>query len=499
MGIELKQNLRQTQSLLLSPQIQQAIKILTLGRAELQEYVSEELKENPCLEESANKTNEGLGTAAEIAVGTGVSSFESAQSGEMGQTSAGDFDPSLADLGQALMSAIGSSDHYSNNNENPEYAEFDTPLYDKMGRQSSSLHDEIEEQLRMMHLTDHELSCALTVLQYVNDDGYFSSNLQDVASENSVELDDCLSGLQAIQRCEPTGVGARDLQECLLLQIRAQSEIPALVERIVSDYWTELERVDIKKIARGLKADLEDVKDAINFIRSELDPKPARQFGDGENHAVEPDVYIFMRAGQWVVSLNEDGLPRLKVSKEYEKLIESISNKGRSPQQSELKNFVNTRIKSAKWLVRALAERNKTILRVTEVITARQSEFLERGVEFLRPMTLKNIAEELGLHESTISRTTTNKYVQTPQGLFELKYFFNSAMAKNSGEQLASETIRVWVADMIRNEDAAKPLSDQDIANVIATTKNLNVARRTVAKYREGMGIPSSSHRVRKF
>jgi RNA polymerase sigma-54 factor len=499
MGIELKQNLRQTQSLLLSPQIQQAIKILTLGRAELQEYVSEELKENPCLEESANKTSESLGTAAEIAVGTGANSFETSQSGEMANGSAADFDPSLADLGQALMSAIGSSDTSSSYNENPEYAEFDTPLYEKMGRQSSNLHDEIEDQLRMMHLTDHELSCALTVLQYVNDDGYLSCPLTEVASENSLEADDCLSGLQAIQRCEPTGVGARDLQECLLLQIRAQSEIPALVERIVSDYWTELERVDIKKIARGLKADLEDVKDAINFIRSELDPKPARQFGDGDNHVVEPDVYIFMRAGKWVVSLNEDGLPRLKVSKEYEKLIESISIKGRSPQQSELKNFVNTRIKSAKWLVRALAERNKTILRVTEVLTARQSEFLERGVEFLRPMTLKNIAEELGLHESTISRTTTNKYVQTPQGLFELKYFFNSAMAKNSGEQLASETIRVWVAEMIRNEDAAKPLSDQDIANVIATTKNLNVARRTVAKYREGMGIPSSSHRVRKF
>jgi RNA polymerase sigma-54 factor len=490
MGIELKQNLRQTQSLLLSPQIQQAIKILTLGRAELQEYVSEELKENPCLEESANKGNEGLASAAEIAVGAGSSNSDAVHSGEMAQGSAGDFDPSLADLGQALMSAIGSSNSSSNYNENPEYAEFDTPLYEKMGRQSSSLHDEIEEQLRMMHLT---------VLQYLNDDGYLSCSLAEVATENSLESDDCLCGLQAIQRCEPTGVGARDLQECLLLQIRAQSEIPALVERIVSDYWTELERVDIKKIARGLKADLEDVKDAINFIRSELDPKPARQFGDGNNHVVEPDVYIFMRAGKWIVSLNEDGLPRLKVSKEYEKLIDSISNKGRSPQQSELKNFVNTRIKSAKWLVRALAERNKTILRVTEVLTARQSEFLERGVEFLRPMTLKNIAEELGLHESTISRTTTNKYVQTPQGLFELKYFFNSAMAKNSGEQLASETIRVWVADMIRNEDAAKPLSDQDIANVIATTKNLNVARRTVAKYREGMGIPSSSHRVRKF
>lgn len=499
MGIELKQNLRQTQSLLLSPQIQQAIKILTLGRAELQEYVSEELKENPCLEESSKKISESLGTAAEIAVGSSASSFDTAISGEMGQTSVGDFDPSLADLGQALLSAIGSSDSHSTYPVNGESVEFDTPLYDKMGTQSSNLHDEIEDQLRMMHLTVHELSCALTMLQYVNDDGYLAVSLAEVASENSLEADDCLNALHAIQRCEPTGVGARDLQECLLLQIRAQDEIPPLVERIVSDYWTELERVDIKKIARGLKAELEDVKDAINFIRSELDPKPARQFGDSNNHVVEPDVYIFMRNGQWVVSLNEDGLPRLKVSKEYEKLIDSISTKGRTPQQSELRNFVNTRIKSAKWLVRALLERNKTILRVTEVLAARQSEFLERGVDFLRPMTLKNISEELGLHESTISRTTTNKYVQTPQGLFELKYFFNSAMAKNSGEQLASETIRVWVAELIRNEDASKPLSDQEIANVIATTKNLNVARRTVAKYREGMGIPSSSHRVRKF
>ena len=507
MAIEFKQNLRQSQNLLLSPQIQQAIKILTLGRSELQEFVSEELKENPCLEESSTKSESSehfdAPSSQSPAVGTFGGDVQSLDSGFSSEVRAGDSEPNLADLGEALISAVsggaaefGESPLSGHRSEN---GDFDVPLYDNIRHGSSDLHDEIENQLRVMHLTDHELECALTVLQYVNDEGYVSTGLDEIARENDLEIFDYEHGLELIQRCEPTGVGARNLQECLLLQLRAHPEIPALAERIVRQFWAELERVDIHRIARSLRVDLEDVKEAIRYIRSELDPRPARQYGESQNQIVEPDVYVFLRDGRWIVSLNEDGLPRLRVSKHYEKLINQIAGGTRSKQNTEVRQFVSSRIKSAKWLVRALAERNKTILRVTEVIAARQAEFLEKGVEGLKPLTLRQVADELGLHESTISRTTTNKYVQTPQGLFELKYFFNSAMTRDNGEQLASETIRVWVGELIRSENPGKPLSDQEIANTIGKSKNVPIARRTVAKYREALGLPSSSQRVRKF
>jgi RNA polymerase sigma-54 factor len=496
MGIELKQSMRQSQNLLLSPQIQQAIKILTLGRMELQEYVSEELKENPCLEENEKGfANDSSANVIEIAASFDKQCFGREESSA---SPGSEFEPSLADLGQALMNA-GEVSQNSAIVTSIDALDAEGPVYDRVASKQVSLYEELEKQIRVMHLTEHEVHCALVVMQYIDDEGYLSSELQEIAEENDLNEEDCLYALKAIQRCEPLGVGARDAQECILLQIQGRSEIPSIAERIVREFWSDLQRVDVKKIARGLKVNVEDVKEAITFIRSELDPKPARQFGDGGNHIVEPDVYIFQREGKWVVSLNEEGLPRLKVSKRYEKLVDNMEKGNKDAAQAELKNFVQTKIKSAKWLVRALAERNKTILRVAEVIARRQSEFLDKGVEALRPMTLKTIAEELELHESTISRTTTSKYVQTPRGLFELKYFFNSALENESGEQLANETIKVWVGEMIKNENPAQPLSDQDISDIIASNRNLKVARRTIAKYRESLGIPSSSKRVRKF
>ena len=209
-------------------------------------------------------------------------------------------------------------------------------------------------------------------------------------------------------------------------------------------------------------------------------------------------MFIFKREEEWVVSLNEDGLPRLRISKKYSELIEGIVAK-KSTEEGKLKDFVNEKIKSARWVVRAISERNKTILRVSEVLLSRQREFFEQGIEFLKPLTLKAVADELGLHESTISRTTTNKYIHTPRGIFELKYFFNTGMSSNDGSELANEAVKNWVAEIIRAENVAKPLSDQDISDLIEKDKGMKVARRTVAKYREALGFLPSSKRVKKF
>lgn len=501
MAFELKQNLRQTQNLLLSPQIQQAIKILTLGRMELQEFVAEELKENPCLEEADDHVSDPhVHTESDR---NAILSQHELQSQGMKEANAApdsEVNTNLADLGEALMTAGDpSSGTGSQSAHSHDSGEMDLPLYDKINSKGKTLHEDLEQQLTLMHLTEEEFHTALILLQYIDDDGYLDSEIDEIAYENNLNSDDLLHALAALQKCEPTGVGARNTQECLLLQVRAKSQVPKLVETIILHFWKELQKVEIKKISRSLKLDEDTVKSAMLFIRTELDPRPARQYGSDENHVVEPDVFIFQRAGAWVVSLNEDGLPRLKVGKQYENLVKNISKEHRSAEYSELKSFVNTRMKSAKWLVRALAERNKTILRVAEVIAEKQADFLEKGVEHLKPMTLKTIADELELHESTISRSTTNKYVQTPRGLFELKYFFNSAMSGKNGEQLANETIKVWVGEYIRGEDPKKPLSDQEISERISREKDVKVARRTVAKYRESLGIASSSKRVKKL
>ena len=508
MGIELKQSLRQSlrqsQNLLMSPQIQQAIKILTLGRQELEDFVSDELRENPCLEE-VDTNNEGDDSRVAPSVeemADNSSPDDSARSQIELEVSKGletgeDF-RGLDEL-LARFDDIGSDTSEKTMSDSDE---IETPMYDRIRTDSeSNLHEELEEQLRMMHLTDYELQCAMVLLQYLDDNGFLTTSIEDICSVNDFHLDDMEYALSMLQKCEPIGVGARGLQECLRLQLANLDHSPpnlGLVERIISDFWHEFEKQDVPKIAKGTKAKPDDVIKAIIFIRENLDPRPARQYGSSPNQVVIPDVFIFKREEEWVVSLNEDGLPRLRISKKYSELIEGIVAK-KSTEEGKLKDFVNEKIKSARWVVRAISERNKTILRVSEVLLSRQREFFEQGIEFLKPLTLKAVADELGLHESTISRTTTNKYIHTPRGIFELKYFFNTGMSSNDGSELANEAVKNWVAEIIRAENVAKPLSDQDISDLIEKDKGMKVARRTVAKYREALGFLPSSKRVKKF
>ncbi len=494
MALELKQGLRQSQQLVLSPQIQQAIKVLTLGRQELEELVAEELRQNPCLEEG--EANSDINESNEF------STQEKIDNKEQSETPKEDI-PDIDELLSRFRELPGEESLQRDSGE----SEFDSPSYDRVSSTDSNLHDTLEEQLRLMHLTEYELNCTFFLLQYLDDNGIFTANLQDLSAEQKIPLDDLEYALKAIQKCEPTGVGARSLQECLLLQLKQKEDAPPAAERLMKECWKEFEKQDVTKIARALGKSVETVKDALIYIRENLDPRPARQYGSGQQHVVTPDVFIFKRENKWIVSLNEDGLPRLKISSKYENLIETMSGSkkktGDSSEKAEddknLKDFVIDNIKNARAFVKALADRNKTILRVTEVILEKQLEFFEQGPEHLKPLTLKSVAEELGLHESTISRTTSSKYVHTPQGLFELKHFFNSGMSTNSGDELANEVVKTWVAECIRSENDQKPFSDQEIADWIQQNKSMKIARRTVAKYRESLGILPSSKRVKRF
>jgi RNA polymerase sigma-54 factor len=494
MAYELKLNIKQGHQLILSPQIQQAIKILTLGRQELEEFVAEELQQNPCLEES--DTNSELNEVQEFSTQEKIddNALSEAQKEEI---------PDIDELLSRFRELPGEENLQLESAD----SEYESPNYDRVRQENTNLHDSIEEQLRLMHITEYEHQCAQLLLQYLDDNGFLTVDLQDLAEEQDVLVDDLEYALKTIQKCEPIGIGARNLQESLLLQLRQKANPPLLAERILKECWKEFEKQDLTKITRMLGKPSEQIKESLVFIREQLDPRPARQFGTERQQVITPDVFIFRRENKWIVSLNEDGLPRLRISKKYENIIDAIQSeqkkestlKNTEIQTKNLKEFVAENIKNARALVRALADRNKTILRVTEVILDKQLDFFEHGSEHLKPLTLKSVADELGMHESTISRTTSNKYVHTPQGLFELKHFFNSKMSTDSGDELANEVVKAWVGECIKGENELKPMSDQEISDWIQANKNVKVARRTVAKYRESLGLLPSSKRVRRF
>lgn len=500
MAVELKQNLKLNQQLLMSPQIQQAIKILTLGRQELQDFIDEELRENPCLEQvDPGSDGDDQGTPQDTREDFAAASDDAALRNLESQLSL-DSPGATDDRGiEELLARFEDASVEHSERTTSETDEIETPIYDRIRKENSDLHAEIEEQLRLMHITGYEMDCAMLLLQYMDDRGFLEEPVEAIAAQHDMPLEDAEYALELVQKCEPLGVGARDLRECLLLQLKAQDRPPALARRILEECWTEFEKQDLARIARHLKVKPEEAKKALHWIRESLDPRPARQFGQEPNQVVTPDVYIFKRGEEWVVSLNDDGLPRLRVASKYAVLLASLAGPKKDKEEKANREFVGEKIRNAKWILQAIGQRNKTILRVAEVILDRQKEYFEHGVEHLRPLTLRAVADELGLHESTVSRTTTNKYVHTPRGIFELKYFFNTGLAGADGQELANEAIKTWVGEYIKHEKADHALSDQEISDLIEKEKGVKVARRTVAKYREALGLLSSAKRRKMY
>lgn len=440
MALELKQNLKTIQRLSLSTELKNSITILSLGRLELENFISEELVKNPCLVAKSKITS-----SKKILVEN--------------------------------MAQMPSKDIADNTDK-------------------ASLHHNLLQQVSMLRLSMYEQHCVKLILQYIDDNGYITSSLEELAAQNEIYLDDLKYALEIIQKCDPPGLGARNLQECLLLQLKHLDAIPKHVEAILKNHWNDFEKLHFSKIARAEKTSLEEIKEAFRFIRNNFDPKPARQFGEEANQVIVPDVYVFKRDNEWVCSLNQNGLPRIKLSKRYQSLIQELKE---SLEQKDTVKYLTENTRSAKWLIRSLEERNKTILRVSEIILKYQKGFFDKGAEYLVPLTLKDVAQELSLHESTISRSTSGKFLFCPRGVFELKYFFNSKMETTSGKELANESIKQWVQEYIKNEDKEHTLSDQDIANKISAERNVDIARRTVTKYRELLKILPSSKRSKIF
>jgi RNA polymerase sigma-54 factor len=474
MGLEIKQNLKLHQQLAITPQLQQAIKLLQLNHLELVEQIQQEMLENPTLEEvpdtSVDETSDAERALESLSAQTQADTAEQ----NNGQNEEIDWAKVAEDYAEGPQRERGSAGL-------EELPPIETNLV-----QRDSLAEHLEWQLQMVALTDGELTAARCIVNNLDDRGWLATPLDELIAENELDREDTESALAVVQRLDPLGCGARSLEECLLVQLAVQYPEDPYFPKVVQ-HLADIEKRNYAAISRALGIEQEDVVEYHRMLR-QLEPWPGRAFQSGEPQYISPDVYVFRIGDEWQVLQNEDGLPKLRISKHYRQVLQ-----GRDSTRAE-RDYIKERLNSADFLIKSIYKRQNTIGRVMRCILRRQMDFFEHGPEQLKPMVLRDVADELGIHESTVSRVTSNKYVQCPQGIFELKFFFNNGVNAVSGEQVAAETVKRRIRKLIAAEDPSSPLSDDAIVKVLHA-ENVDIARRTVAKYREAMGILPSSKR----
>jgi RNA polymerase sigma-54 factor len=499
--MKLRLDLRLSQKLIMTPQLQQAIKLLQLSRLELQQTLTQHLMENPLLEETQPEAEEQESQAAE--------EWEQDRKPETSSSGEAEEPKSEAENSEEL-SAVGWEDYFDSDRragdtEYPSGSQDEFPSYDQTVVKPTSLEDHLAWQLGLSGLSNGDKAIGRMLIGNLDDDGYLRTPLSEIASDAAVSEPQVEAVLKHIQTFDPAGVGARDLSECLLIQLKHLEQDPmgaaarrsgslAIVEAIISRHLKDLEKKHYARVAKTLGITQEAVFEAIRVIEA-LEPKPGRPYFQAENYVIVPDVFVVKNEGEWVVLLNEEGLPRLKINPYYKQLMAS-----RKDNSEATKAYLDEKLRGAQWIIRSIEQRNKTIIKVVTSIVKFQEQFFEKGVETLKPLILKQVAEDIGMHESTISRVTANKYLYCPQGLLELKFFFNTGIQRSdhNGDDLSSVTVREMIRKMVAEEDAAHPLKDQEIAARLQRN-HIMIARRTVAKYRAEVNIPSASQRKRFF
>lgn len=464
------QTLKQTQQLVLTQKMQQALHILQLSTMELEQYVQQELETNPFLEAAQKK--EEIGTIQEV-------------SPVVNEEPPPDISFDLDAYADSWDIKHREGQDLSRNED----------LYDRRQYYQDSITQ--QESLRAHLLSQMRFSApdAQTyaigeriIIGEINDKGYFTGDCAAIAQELSVPAEQVEDVLAMIRRFEPTGVGARNMVECLLLQIEAEYPDEEQLTVLVRDHLEDLSHRQIPKIAKAMKIKPEHVEELRKLLAT-LNPWPGYVYSSSPPQYVIPDVVVEKVDGEYIVRLTNERIPDLKVSNPYG------SNVRKMGANAEECDYIRQKLESANWIKRNIEQRQVTVLKVAQSIVDIQSEFLEKGVEFIKPLTLQNIADRVGVHESTVARTTRGKYIQTPQGLFELKYFFSPGLTSDSGEMQSSKSLQALVKKIIDEEDKRKPLSDQKIAEIIRKKDGINIARRTVTKYREAMGIAKTSMR----
>lgn len=473
MALELRQQLKLSQQLVMTPQLQQAIKLLQLSRLELVETVQQEMLENPFLEEAAVDPSLELSRTEEREVENEAYDRELAR------------DASWEDyLGEFASTPKSSQNHEF------ESAEEISPLEARYASRPT-LEGHLLWQLRLSTITDAQKDIGEVIIGNLSPSGYLQASFDEIAQMANCSPEDIQPVLEHIQMMDPVGVAARDAKECLLIQLKnlKYDRDPILVE-LVKSHLEDLEARRYKPILRKFKLDMEDLQEYLDIIKS-LEPLPGASFGEGDTTYVSPDVFVYKIGDKFEIVLNDSGLPQLAMS-EMAKMDMSKCSEGD-------KEYFNEKTRAATWLIRSLEQRQRTLYKVTESIVRHQQGFFEHGVTHLTPLILKDIADDISMHESTISRVTTNKYVATPYGIFELKFFFNSGLRLDDGSEVGSESIKALIKKFISEEDGKNPLSDERIGEMLKEKLNVQIARRTVAKYRTALDIPSSSRRKKHF
>jgi len=493
MALETKLYQRLSQQLVMTPQLRQAIKILQVSRTELETLIDEELAENPVLEEGLEPTEEQeeRPRTDESAAAETNTSEEWPEVREQRETT-NEVEPNerLGEIDWKEYLDNYRNDWHGSSATPADYDEDKRPAIENTLVQAPSLTEHLIWQLRMTGINPIEESVAALMIGNMDKDGYLQVDIEDIAFQCGQDFDVVERALCRIQELDPPGVGARDLCECLLLQIRAHGKADSIAARIVRDHLGLLESKRYDKIAKELGCTLEDVDEAAHYIAT-LEPKPGRNFGEGDIRYITPDVFVQKIGEDLVVTLNDEGLPRLRVSNFYRQVLGEAGS-------GDAKRYIQEKMRAAAWLIKSIQQRQRTLYLVTQSIVRFQHEFFEHGISRLKPLVLKDVAMDIGMHESTVSRATANKYVHTPQGTFELKFFFTSGLQGADGEEVSAESVKDRIRDIIAKEDPRRPLSDQHIAKLLGG-ESVGIARRTVAKYRGMMGVLPSSKRRQAF
>jgi RNA polymerase sigma-54 factor len=490
MGISLQQVQKLSQRLAMTPLMQQSLHLLQLPNAELEQLVLEEATQNPFLEikgeiddEAAEVDHQQPG-GLDSAVLEGHPSEQDAVSAE--DSTAGSFE----------QVDVNWDDLYDDNwtppparvaQPDPDEEEHD--LEDFVAA-PSSLFDNLRWQIRVMPAPERLRELAERLIGYLDEDGYLRVPLEEIAQESGCSLPELEEALRLVQSLDPPGIGARSLAECLEIQLRHRRVDDPLAYEIVRKYLPELQKKNIKKLAKQLGAEEERVRNLVNLISS-LEPKPGYAYSTTPPAYIRPDVIVRRIDNDYYVFVDDGLLSDLRISPTYRRLLEDPDRLG----NEEERKFAREKLKAAQWLVKNINRRKNTLLRVAQAIVDHQREFFDKGINYLKPLTLRQIAEEVGMHESTVARVTSGKYMDTPRGTFEMKYFFSRGLPSDSGEEASNRTVKQMIAELIENDDPNNPMSDQRIVELLKE-KGINIARRTVAKYREQLGILPS--RLRK-
>ncbi len=461
--------LKQTQKLspVLTQQLQQAIRLLQLSQLELMEAIEQEINENPILEvkeEATPQEQEEAGTQEQ------EETIPQEQVDEKDDTA-------------EWLERYSASEEYSGPEERGEY-----PDYENMVRKTYNLRDYLRWQAGLSDFTFDERIIAEWIIENIDDNGYLAYPLSEIAAVSGYTVEQLEAVLVKVQKLDPPGVGARDCRECILIQYRTEGESDPIFEEFVTNYFELIEKGNTKEIAKKTGYAPELIRGLMEKVRG-FDPKPGRNYGDEQISYIVPDGFIAKKEGEFEAFLNEEDIPELRMNRHY---IELYLNKST---QGDTRRYIKQKVKQAEWFMKSLQQRQRTLYLVSKSIVSFQKEFFDKGIKCLKPLILKDVAQDIGVHESTVSRITNNKYMSTPHGIYEMKFFFPTGIGKEEGNALSTNVVMGLISEIVKNEDKTNPLTDDEIVAILKDKHDIKIARRTIAKYRDELHIHSSRDR----